>query len=60
PYKYKGELIRAIAASPLLPGGSRLLVHRPREEPWEDIPEDLILENSRTYGRSIVDFFRKE
>jgi 16S rRNA (guanine(966)-N(2))-methyltransferase RsmD len=60
PYKYKGELIRAIAGSPLLPRGSRLLVHRPREERWEDIPEHLILENSKTYGRSIVDFFKKE
>lgn len=60
PYKYKGDLIRAIAGSPLLPGGSRLLVHRPREELWKDIPEHLILENSKTYGRSIVDFFKKE
>jgi 16S rRNA (guanine(966)-N(2))-methyltransferase RsmD len=60
PYKYKGDLIGAITNSPLLQGGSRLLVHRPREELWKDIPEYLILENSKAYGRSIVDFFRKE
>jgi 16S rRNA (guanine(966)-N(2))-methyltransferase RsmD len=58
PYKFKGELIRTISASPLLPAGSRLLVHRPREEPWKELPDHLILENSRTYGRSVVDFFR--
>ncbi|MFP3089789.1 RsmD family RNA methyltransferase [Treponema sp. TIM-1] len=59
PYKYKGELLRAITYSPLLPAGSRLLVHRPREESWRDIPEPLRLENSKTYGRSVVDFFIK-
>jgi 16S rRNA (guanine(966)-N(2))-methyltransferase RsmD len=60
PYKYKGELIRSISASPLLPAGSRLLIHRPREEPWKETLGGLILENSRTYGRSVVDFFKKE
>jgi 16S rRNA (guanine(966)-N(2))-methyltransferase RsmD len=59
PYKYKGELILAIARSPLLRTDSRLLVHRPREEPWKDIPEHLMVEYSKTYGRSVVDFFRK-
>jgi 16S rRNA (guanine(966)-N(2))-methyltransferase RsmD len=60
PYKFKGELLQAIAYSPLLSVGSRVLVHRPREEPWGDIPEQLRVENSKTYGRSIVDFFRKK
>jgi 16S rRNA (guanine(966)-N(2))-methyltransferase RsmD len=59
PYKYKGQLIQAIAGSPLLQRDSRLLVHRPREEFRKDIPEDLTLEFSKTYGRSVVDFFRK-
>jgi 16S rRNA (guanine(966)-N(2))-methyltransferase RsmD len=59
PYKYKGELIQAIACSPLLRADSRLLVHRPREESWKDIPADLTVEYSKTYGRSVVDFFRK-
>jgi 16S rRNA (guanine(966)-N(2))-methyltransferase RsmD len=59
PYKYKGELIRSIAGSPILAAGSRLLVHRPREERWQDIPEYLAVEYSKTYGRSVVDFFRR-
>jgi 16S rRNA (guanine(966)-N(2))-methyltransferase RsmD len=58
PYKYKGELLANIAASPLLAGESRLLFHRPREEGLE-CPATLILEESRRYGRSVVDFFRK-
>jgi 16S rRNA (guanine(966)-N(2))-methyltransferase RsmD len=60
PYKYKGELLQAIANSPLLSAGARLLVHRPREESWRNIPEQLRIENSKTYGRSVVDFFKKE
>jgi 16S rRNA G966 N2-methylase RsmD len=59
PYKYKGELIRSIACSPILTAGSRLLIHRPREERWQDIPEHLAVEDSKTYGRSVVDFFRR-
>ena len=70
PYKYKSLLIKTIAASPLLRSGSRLLIHRPREEitgiaaenpelrTIENQNKNLILENSREYGRSIVDFYR--
>ncbi|MDR2101151.1 MAG: RsmD family RNA methyltransferase [Treponema sp.] len=57
PYKFKEALIRAIAASPLMGEGSRLLVHRPREERYGDFSDLLILEDRREYGRSTVDFF---
>jgi 16S rRNA (guanine(966)-N(2))-methyltransferase RsmD len=60
PYKYKEELLQAITTSPLLSAGSRLLIHRPREESWRNIPEHLRVENSKIYGRSVVDFFRKD
>lgn len=74
-YKYKWELVQTIAASALVKEGSRLLLHRPRQD---KLPEGIllsggkklsrekillekdnfVLEDSREYGRSIVDFFK--
>jgi 16S rRNA G966 N2-methylase RsmD len=71
PYQFKWELAASIAASPLMGSGSRLLIHRPRQEPWDppgsDVPRNspvapyggLSYETSKTYGRSVVDFFKK-
>jgi 16S rRNA (guanine(966)-N(2))-methyltransferase RsmD len=72
PYQYKRELAAAIASSPLMASGSRLLIHRPREKasaagdpvwpaPMQEtgaIP-NLTLRDRREYGRSVVDFFEK-
>jgi 16S rRNA (guanine(966)-N(2))-methyltransferase RsmD len=58
PYQFKRELVRAIAASPLVRDGSRLLLHRPREDPCETPLPFLVKTGSRSYGRSVVDFFR--
>ena len=59
PYKYKWELIQSIATSPLMEEGSRLLLHCPREDFMADKPEgNLILEDFREYGRSVVNFFK--
>jgi 16S rRNA (guanine(966)-N(2))-methyltransferase RsmD len=55
-YKYKWDLLRAIAASPLIHPGSRILLHRPREDRYNEM-KTLSLEESKIYGRSIVDFF---
>jgi 16S rRNA (guanine(966)-N(2))-methyltransferase RsmD len=57
PYRFKWELIRAIAASPLVREGSRLLLHRPREDYCEKPLPFLVKTESRIYGRSVVDFF---
>ena len=57
PYKFKSELIQSIAESALVKEGSRLLIHRPKEDlikNWEKIR----LEDNREYGRSVVDFYR--
>jgi 16S rRNA (guanine(966)-N(2))-methyltransferase RsmD len=71
PYRFRRELAASIAASPLMGPGSRLLVHRPREERWGPAgsdapgyafvasPEGLSHEISRTYGRSVVEVFKK-
>ena len=58
PYKYKWELVKSIAASPLMKEGSRLLLHRPREDFIGEPEGNLLLEDSREYGRSVVNFFR--
>jgi 16S rRNA (guanine(966)-N(2))-methyltransferase RsmD len=55
-YKYKSEMLAAIAASNLTGAESRLLLHHPREETLE-LPPLLIHSQRREYGRSAVDFF---
>lgn len=70
PYLYKRELAAAIASSPLMVSGSRLLIHRPRERaaapgdqarpvPMREAVPNLTLRDRREYGRSVVDFFEK-
>ncbi|MDR2070514.1 MAG: RsmD family RNA methyltransferase [Treponema sp.] len=56
PYKYKADLLKSIAASSLVHPGSRVLLHRPREDGYNRI-EGFFLESSKEYGRSFVDFF---
>ena len=58
PYKYKWELIKSIALSPLMRHDSFLLIHRPKEDTPGDVGEKLTLSDSREYGRSVVDFFK--
>jgi 16S rRNA (guanine(966)-N(2))-methyltransferase RsmD len=57
PYQFKWDLIRAVAASPLVKDGSRLLLHRPREDTKDEAIACLEKRDSRQYGRSVVDFF---
>ncbi|MDR3145669.1 MAG: hypothetical protein LBU21_05275, partial [Treponema sp.] len=56
-YKFRGELAQSIALSPLMGPDSRLLLHRPREDPLAALPENLFLADTRQYGRSVVDIF---
>jgi 16S rRNA (guanine(966)-N(2))-methyltransferase RsmD len=57
PYKFKWQLVEAVSLSKLMIPGSRLLLHRPREDYPEKIPAKLIKKDSREFGRSVVDFF---
>jgi 16S rRNA (guanine(966)-N(2))-methyltransferase RsmD len=57
PYQHKWELLREIAASALMEEGSRLLLHRPRQDYSDNPPPGLKKTDFREYGRSIVDFF---
>jgi 16S rRNA (guanine(966)-N(2))-methyltransferase RsmD len=58
PYRFKWDLIRDIAASPLVREGSLLMLHRPRRDFCDEPPPPLIREDRREYGSSVVDFFR--
>ena len=68
-YKFKLVLVKAIAGSRLMREGSRLLLHRPKEDftfkedpgskgIFDNPPSNLVLESTREYGGSIVDFFK--
>ena len=57
PYQYKWELTANIAFSPLSASGSRLLIHRPREDAQKTDIQHLEKTDSREYGRSVVDFY---
>ncbi|GHV95685.1 methyltransferase [Spirochaetia bacterium] len=57
PYQYKWELLANIAASPLISNESKILMHRPREDFQKEAISVLEKQDSREYGRSIVDFF---
>jgi 16S rRNA (guanine(966)-N(2))-methyltransferase RsmD len=58
PYRFKWDLVRDIAASPLVREGSLLMLHRPRQDFCDDPIPGLVREDRREYGRSVVDFFR--
>ena len=57
PYQYKWELVAKIAASELVKNGSRILIHRPREDYLKNEIPQLKKTQSKEYGRSVVDFF---
>ncbi|MDR2619108.1 MAG: RsmD family RNA methyltransferase [Treponema sp.] len=57
PYRYKWDLIEKIARSPLMGEGSRLLLHRPREDFHDGKLPFLEKTGSKEYGRSVVDLF---
>ncbi len=58
PYRYKQELALSIGGSALMEKDSLLVIHRPREDRFEDVLGSLTLEDRRVYGRSVVDFYR--
>lgn len=60
PYPYKWELVANIAESRLVLNGSKILIHRPREDYLKTDIQNLEKTDSREYGRSVVDFFEKK
>ena len=46
-YRHKWELIQSIASSALAKKGARLLLHRPKEDFCDNLPANLVMEDSR-------------
>ncbi|MDR0290811.1 MAG: RsmD family RNA methyltransferase [Treponema sp.] len=58
PYQYKWDLVARIAHSPLISSETTILMHRPRQDYQKEEIETLLKQDSREYGRSVVDFFK--
>jgi 16S rRNA (guanine(966)-N(2))-methyltransferase RsmD len=58
PYRYKWDLVRGIARSPLARDGTLILLHRPREDFHDQEIAFIQKDTPREYGRSIVEFLR--
>jgi 16S rRNA (guanine(966)-N(2))-methyltransferase RsmD len=57
PYKYKWELVENIAACQLSLNGTKILIHRPRNDFLNKPISYIEKYDVREYGRSVVDFF---
>jgi 16S rRNA (guanine(966)-N(2))-methyltransferase RsmD len=57
PYQFKWELVSKIAVSRLVAKGTKILIHRPRQDYLRGEIPNLKKTDSREYGRSVVDFF---
>ena len=57
PYKYKWELVENIASCPLSLNGTKILIHRPRQDYLKKPISGIEKYDVREYGRSVVDFF---
>jgi 16S rRNA (guanine(966)-N(2))-methyltransferase RsmD len=57
PYEYKWDFVSNVACSNLVSDKSRILIHRPREDFLKTEIRHLEKDDSREYGRSVVDFF---
>jgi 16S rRNA (guanine(966)-N(2))-methyltransferase RsmD len=58
PYQYKWDIVSRIAVSALVSGETIILLHRPRQDYQKEAIDELEKQDSREYGRSIVDFFK--
>jgi len=57
PYQYKWELVENIALCRLSLNGTKVLIHRPRENYPKISITNIEKYDEREYGRSVVDFF---
>lgn len=58
PYKFHEQLVEQCAERSLLADGGTLMVHRPSERDMPERIAGLSLSDRRTYGRSVVDFYK--
>ncbi len=60
PYQFHYDLLQTISEKPLLKEGGLVLMHRPKEKDLPDEIGSLKRIDKRIYGRSIVDFYKKD
>ena len=60
PYRYKEQLLRMLASSPLLAENGLVLIHYPGEEELPENIPGLARTDLRVYGRSRVGFYRRK
>ncbi|MBQ9238497.1 MAG: 16S rRNA (guanine(966)-N(2))-methyltransferase RsmD [Treponema sp.] len=60
PYQFHEALLQLAEEKKILAAGGRLLIHRPQEKELPQTIGTLIRTDQRTYGRSIVDFYREK
>ena len=60
PYKYRKDLISLVDKNNLLNKDGTVLIHYPEEDSLSDKIGNLVLVDKRIYGRSIVNFYKKE
>lgn len=59
PYKFHGSLIEMTGKLPVLKEGGLSIMHRPKERIIPETLGNMTKVDERVYGRSIVDFYRK-
>ncbi|MBQ7882662.1 MAG: 16S rRNA (guanine(966)-N(2))-methyltransferase RsmD [Treponema sp.] len=60
PYKYRKDLISLVDKNNLLNKDGTVLIHYPEEDSLPDKIGNLVLVDKRIYGRSIVNFYKKD
>jgi 16S rRNA (guanine(966)-N(2))-methyltransferase RsmD len=59
PYRFRQELLTNLSDGVTCTPGGLVLIHYPHENPLPDVSGRLKIEDERSYGRSIVRFYRK-
>ncbi len=60
PLQGKPDLVASVGKSGILKESGIVMIHHPSEETWEEEIEGLIQYDRRTYGRSILLFYRRK
>ena len=60
PYRFRADLLRTVDRRSLLNDGGIALIHYPEEDTLPDAIGNLVLTDRRTYGRSVVNFYRQK
>lgn len=59
PYQFRADLLKISGERELLTETGMILIHHPEEDPLPEKTAGLERFDQRTYGRSIVDFYKK-